>query len=68
MIKGLGNNYIHWGKDGVLTLYAGAIEGELDKNDYSKQLTNKETASCSIVLNANQGEIIFSKNATEPQL
>ena len=34
MIKGLGNNYIHWGKDGVLTLYAGAIEGELDKNDY----------------------------------
>ena len=68
MIKGLGNNYIHWGKDGVLTLYAGAIEGELDKNDYSKQLTNKETASCSIVLNANQGEIIFSTNNSQMRL
>lgn len=68
MIKGIGNNYIYWSRDGVLTLYAGAEEGELDKNDYTKELTNKETASCSIVLNANQGEIVFSTNNSQMRL
>lgn len=64
MIKGYGNNYIHWRWSNKLDIVAGGSEGEIDRDDAAGGKTIACSNSCMIQLDADNGQISLLVNGT----